>query len=314
MRCWLVLLGLVSLAAAQPGDSLAFVRGGRVMFQAAGTARAEPVIAPDPDWSYVHPTWTDSEHLLVMRNRGGEWGRSNVGIVEVGSRPVPPSKVEWLPKLAGSYTIGYNYADAKLHYLKIAKLAEERFQVYFGTAELDGSDAQSRPLEQTMYGLGDPVSKRIRCAPRGYCFVPGFPTDVSNAISLYEPEGGIYMLPFYLDPQWLTTHDLPADFACGDFGGKRYVALGSMSRGLYLADQLKRVVRPLDVWQPDETERAVVSLSFSSDEETIYYEVRPLWWSSGTGSEIRSVTILGGEPTVVLKDAMMPDAMPATGL
>ena len=314
MRCWLVVLGLVTAALAQPQDSLAFIRGGRVMFQAAGSNRAEPVVADDPGWSYVLPTWTDSEHLLVIRNRAGEWGRSNVGLVEVGSRPVAPSKVQWLPKLAGAYTIGYNYNDAKIHYLKIAKQSDEHFQVFFGTAELDGSDAQSRPLEQTLYGAGEPISKRIRCAQRGYCLVPSFPTDVSHSIALYEPEAGIYMLPFYLDHTWLVAHTMPTDFAAGDFGGRRYVALGSMSSGLYLADQLKRILRPLDTWKSDETERAVVSVSFSSDEETIYYEVRPLWWGQDSKPEIRCVSIRGGDAKVVLQNATMPDAMPATGL
>lgn len=309
---WANLLLLATCLGAQAAvpESFVFVRNGRVWFQAAGSDRVEPVIADDPGWTYVHPTFIDAGTLLVIRNKGGQWGRSHVGVLNIGQRPVSPSKIKWLPKLAGAHAVGL-CPDGGITFLKVATTGEEEATIYLGSADSDGGNVKSKPVYKAMYGAGEAVRNGLRSSWDGLISVPIFPTDVSNTIALYDWNKRALTNPKYMDWEWLSKHDLAAEWCSAAFGGNRWVALGSLRMGIWLVDREKGQMRQVEGWSGDSDPTiGVPSICFHANTECFYYEVGSPWGDGNPVPEIRRATPEGGKPTLVIKNASMPDIMP----
>lgn len=310
MKLGSFLLLAASLSAGAAPESFVFVREGRVYFQPAGSDRAAPVIADDPGWEYAHPTWLDGESIVVLRNRGGQWGRSNVGVLAVGARPVSPRSIRWLPKLAGAYAVGLA-PDGGISYVKLAPTGEEEVTVYLGSASTDGATASSRPAYTAMYGVGEAVRNGLRASWDGLVSVPTFPTDVSNQVAAWNWARRRFEPLDLLNYEWLAARDIPAEWASMAFGGNRWVALGSLRLGLWLGDREQGTIRPVDTWPwREETLVKIPAISFAWNTDCFYYEVTTESGDGRTTSEIRRAQPDGGRPTVVVRDGTMPDIMP----
>ena len=306
----LLLLSLCLGAQAAVPESFVFVRNGRVYFQAAGQDTAEPVITEDPGWEYVHPTWLDAGTLVVIRNKGGQWGRSHVGVLNVGQRPVSPSQIKWLPKLGGAQAVG-PCPDGGISFLKVAVTGEEEATIYLGRADTDGSNVSSRPAYKAMYGAGEAVRNGLRVSSDGLMCVPVFPTDVSNTIALYNWPKKRFSRPNYMDWEWLSDHNIAAEWSSAAFGGRRWVALGSLRAGLWLIDREKGKMRGVDTWEPGtENILGVPSISFAWNSDCCYYVVGSPWGEDTPTPEIRRLDPNTGERTTVITNATMPDIMP----
>lgn len=309
MRTWWAVLLLTSASFAID-DSLLFVRDGRVYLVEPG-GQPRPVIGADPGWVYALPTWINSETFLVMRLKGGEAGRSHVGIVWLRGGAVAPDDVDWLPALAGSWTIGVNHAEGTIHFLKIRKTGEERFDVYLGGAVPFSEGIGSRKVMSYAYGAPFDPEKRLRFSPDGKTVaLPVFPTDVSSTVCLYHTGTQRVSTPFYLTNEWLEARRAPYAIACLDWLGGGRVVLGSHLRGLWLCDTGARTVQGLDVWE--EGSAGIRDLVVTPDRQRVYYQVNS-WTQENAPPAIRMYPLGGGRATQVLTNAASPDVRPGEG-
>lgn len=305
-----VLLLLCAAAALQAApDALLFVRDGHIWHLPKDSDEPHQAVADDPGWTYTQPTWLDHEVYLVMRLKGGELGRSHVGLAGiVPDGEYPAAEVQWLQPAGGAYVIGASPANKALGLIKLGEKTDGVSKAFLTVAPLEGDWPKSRPY-LTFAEDQESLPARIHFSPDGKQAVVSTFTDVFGVpMSLVDVAKAELLEPKWLKHEWLVEHIESPRVSCAAWLADGRVVLGTIGRGLYLSDPKTDKITTLD--NPDDGTGTVTDLSIGADGKRVYFGVSIEGEGVKTHSEIR-LWDGTGPAEVILDNADWPDAAPA---
>ncbi|MCC7492721.1 MAG: hypothetical protein IT204_10255 [Fimbriimonadaceae bacterium] len=297
------------LAAQAAPDAVLFVREGRVWVLPAGATEPRAALSDDPGWVYAQPTWVDAETYFVMRLKGGELRRSQVGMAGLPEEgEYPAAEVQWIAPAGGAFNLGASTAQRLLAVTKLGDPKEGVFKAFLTCAPWDGDWPKSK-VYLTFAEEQSRLLARVRFAADGKrAFVPSFTDAFGVPLALLDVAANKLLTPYWLEHTWLVDHLESPRVSCGAWLRDGRLVLGVDGRGVFLLDEARRAVVALDVAADGRT--SPHDLCVGADGRSLYYGVDVTDEDGRDQSEIRYWN--GSDPPVkLLANAGWPDAAPA---